>query len=176
MPGAKHGLVLKSCAPDLLTQRRNLLLEVYGKYRPNHEAKLKEAENLAKVLEPLALTVGGYDTADNFLPAEEFGRERYASHAEWYWIPVNGAPKKLSKPKKDPPMKKVLQFLGAQAPDLPLTVPDMLEKWEIAMKENPPPKPEPDLGGVSDMAGLSGLGDLSDLGSLGEAQNVKTEL
>ena len=45
MPGAKHGLVLKRCAPDLLTQRRNLLLEVYGKYRPNHEAKLKEARD-----------------------------------------------------------------------------------------------------------------------------------
>ena len=34
------------------------MLEIYGKFRSGHDVKLKEAENLARVLEPLDVTLG----------------------------------------------------------------------------------------------------------------------
>lgn len=128
---------------EIKTPKTNLLLEIYGKYRVGHEAKLKEVENLAAVLEPFSevLTVASYDTAENHLPREEFDRDKYASHTEWYWIPVSGSPAKLVKPKRDAPMKKVLNFVSSQAPELQLSVTDLMVKWEAAMKENPPPEP-----------------------------------
>lgn len=129
---------------ELKRPQTNLLLEIYGRYRANHEVKSKEVENLAQVLQPFTehVTVAGYDTAENYLPPEEFPREKYASHSEWYWIPVAGSATKLSKPKKDASMKKVLQFLTSHAPELQLSVPELFAKWEAAMKENPPPETE----------------------------------
>jgi len=148
---------------ELKSPQTNLLLEIYGRYRTNHEVKSKEVENLAQVLQPYAehVTVAGYDTADNYLPAE-FPREKYASHSEWYWIPVGGSATKLSKPKKDASVKKVLQFLtsqAAQVPELKLSSPELFAKWEAAMKENPPAGGSEDDGIIRD-ALPAGLEDL----------------
>jgi len=129
---------------ELKSPQTNLLVEIYGKYRPNHDVKSKEVENLAAVLKPFSehLTVASYDTAENYLPPEDFQRDKYAAYSEWYWIPVGGTAVKLSKPKKDPSIKKVLQFLSLHMPDLALSVPEMLVQFETAMKENPPPETE----------------------------------
>jgi len=118
--------------------QRQTLLEVFGKYRSDHEEKVMEAEVLAKVLEPFSetLTVGSYDTTENYLPAGEFAREEFASHAEWYWVPAGGGDiKKLSKPKKDPSMKKVVQFLKAQASGMDINVEEVMSAMN-AEKEN----------------------------------------
>merc|ERR1719330_2332062 len=87
---------------------RPLLVQLYGKYRQENEKKLKEAENLAKALEPHAeaLSVATYDTSDNYI-SPAFAREKYSSDTEWYWVPKEGVAGivKLTKPKKDAPIK-----------------------------------------------------------------------
>jgi len=146
--GEVKRVVWKSFQEDLKRPETDVLLVIFGKYRNGHESKSNEVENLARVLEPYAakLTVASYDTAENYLPPE-FHRDRFASYSEWYWISASGdAPKKLPKPKKDPPMKKVIQFLVSQAPSLGITAEDLQRQWEEALKENPPPKPL-DVGG-----------------------------
>lgn len=101
---------------------------------------------MATVLAPSAdiITVKRLDTSDNWLPST-FTRQKFSSDTEWYWIPAKGgAPKKLAKPKKDAPMKKVIQFLVAEAGEK-LEAADIMEKWENAMKENPPKTKESKL-------------------------------
>jgi len=121
--GQVRKLVWKSYK-EVLRPEKPFLLEVYGKYRENHDGKLKETEHLATALEPHsdAFTVASYDTSENYFPkADFFNREKYASDAEWYWVPAKGAAdserppiKKLMKPKKNVPVKKILEFVAEQ--------------------------------------------------------------
>lgn len=131
-----------------------LLLEVYGKYRSEHEKKAKETENLAKALEPFAdkVTVASYDTSDNYA-ASEFKREKYSSDTNWYWVPAASGQerppvKQLMKPKKDAPIKKVMEFLK-KVSGFDLDTGTLYARFEELMKENPPPTttPPPPMGG-----------------------------
>lgn len=122
-----------------------LLLEVFGKYRSDNEKKQTETENLAKVLEANSdsVTVASYDSSDNYVPAEDFQREKYSSDTEWYWVPKKEgdsrpAIKKLTKPKKDAPIRNVVEFLKKQS-GLDMDVEAVMKKFEDQMKENPPP-------------------------------------
>lgn len=161
---------------DIESSDRPMLLELHGKYRSEHERKQKEVENLAKALEPHAglLTVASYDTSDNYLPQGEFKRDKYSSDTEWYWVPAKPAGsdarpamKKLTKPKKDAPIKNVIEFavksLGASA----LNTEELMGRFDELMKENPPPAPAPpmdDLAGeMPDMSSIPGMGDLDKL-------------
>jgi len=122
-----------------------LLLEVYGKYRTDNDKKLKETENLARVLasHSAAVTLAAYDTADNYWPSGKFSREKYSSDTEWFWVSkpssASGGPAmtKLSKPKKDAPIKTVLEFLKKQS-GLDMDVSDTFAKFEAEMQANPP--------------------------------------
>lgn len=122
-----------------------LLLEVYGKYRTDNDKRLKEAENLAKVLasHSAGVTVAAYDTADNYWPTGKFSREKYSSDTEWFWVAKPStasdgpALTKLTKPKKDAPMKTVLEFLKKQS-GLDIDVADTFAKFEAEMQANPP--------------------------------------
>eukprot|EP00420_Gonyaulax_spinifera_P015677 CAMPEP_0197908272 /NCGR_PEP_ID=MMETSP1439-20131203/66543_1 /TAXON_ID=66791 /ORGANISM="Gonyaulax spinifera, Strain CCMP409" /LENGTH=92 /DNA_ID=CAMNT_0043529755 /DNA_START=6 /DNA_END=281 /DNA_ORIENTATION=+ len=85
-----------------------LLLEVYGSYRVKNPEEVKKAENLAKALEEYAdaFTVASLDSNENYLPPEDFSRQKYASDTEWFWVPKaegDAKPKMtmLTKPKKD---------------------------------------------------------------------------
>jgi len=159
-----------------------LLLEVYGKYRSDNEKRLKEVENLARLLEPHAeaLTVASYDAADNHLPQAEFKRDKYSSDTEWFWVPRGGGeastPTKLMKPKKDAPVRAVLEFVKKQA-GMDLDVDKAMQSFEDLMKENPPPTPAPlpPMDGAEGLGGLDspgGLGDLGDLGNLGGGEEA----
>merc|ERR1719401_902710 len=99
-----------------------LLLEMYGKYRSENEKKTKEAQHLAKTLEEVGgFTVASYDTSENYVPPGDFSRQKFSSDTEWYWVPAKPAGaerpaiKKLTKPKKDAPMKKVLEFAAKES-------------------------------------------------------------
>merc|ERR1711920_734392 len=61
---------------EIMNPERPLLLEIYGHYRKENEKKLKEMENLAKVLESHAeaFTIASFDTTDNYIPPEDFKR------------------------------------------------------------------------------------------------------
>lgn len=145
-----------------------LLLQVYGHYRPEHEKKQKEVENLAKALEPHAssLTIASYDTADNFLPTDDFKRDKFSSDTEWYWVPAKAAGadraaiRKLMKPKKDAPVKTVIEFAKEHS-GLPLDVEALEASFAALMLENPPlattpPPPMDEMGamGGADATGL----------------------
>lgn len=123
-----------------------------------------------------SVTLGKYDTSDNYLPQAGFKREKYASDTEWFWIPQGtGAAdlKKLMKPKKDAPIKAVVGFLKKQS-GLDLDVDSVMGKFEEKMQENPPPTTTPppqmdpmaDMGGMGDMGGLGGMGDMG-MGGMG---------
>mmetsp|Transcript_81492 Transcript_81492/g.264001 ORF Transcript_81492/g.264001 Transcript_81492/m.264001 type:complete len:684 (+) Transcript_81492:75-2126(+) len=155
---------------QVVTPEVPLLFEVFSKYRTEHEKKSKEVENLAKALEPHAdgVTVANYDTSDNYLPQDDFKREKYSSDTEWYWVPAstNGVQrppmKKLMKPKTDAPIKKVLEFLKKQS-GLDINVDETYKRFEELMTENPPPTttpppPMPDMGEAG-MGGMGGMGD-----------------
>jgi len=150
-----------------------LLLEVYGKYRTDNDKKLKETENLARVLasHSAAVTVAAYDTADNYWPTGKFSREKYSSDTEWFWVPKphlvpedGPTMTKLSKPKKDAPIKTVLEFLKKQS-GLDINVVDTFAKFEAEMQANPPSTttlpPLPPTSGAGDAppfgAGLDSL-------------------
>jgi len=116
--GTVKRIAWKSWKEDILAPKTNVLLEIFGKYRTDHERKLKQVESFAKALSVSSekLTVASYDTSENYLPPGAFSRERFASHSEWYWIPAGGgSPTKLAKPKKDASIEKVIRFLKSQA-------------------------------------------------------------
>merc|ERR1740121_667210 len=174
--GMHKQLVWKSFK-EMENPERPLLLQLYGKYRQENEKKLKEAENLAKVLEPHAdaLSVATYDTADNYV-AEAFKREQYSSDTEWIWVPKTGIASgvKLQKPKKDAPIKAVLQFAKKQS-GLDFDVDVVMQEFEKLMVENPPettPPPPPmpdmgDMGGMGGMGSMGGMGGMDGLGAMG---------
>eukprot|EP00927_Polykrikos_kofoidii_P005635 TRINITY_DN12234_c0_g1_i1.p1 TRINITY_DN12234_c0_g1~~TRINITY_DN12234_c0_g1_i1.p1 ORF type:complete len:707 (-),score=117.94 TRINITY_DN12234_c0_g1_i1:275-2395(-) len=169
---------------------RPLLLQLFGKWRADNEIKEKELENLAKALQPHAsiVTVASYDTSNNFLPDEEFKREKYSADTEWYWVPAKAvgdearlAARKLTKPKKDAPIETVIDFVAKEANSETLDAADIKQRFEALMKENPAPaKPanDPrlgghpgaggleDLGGMPDMSGLEGLRGMPDMAGL----------
>merc|ERR1712232_1407598 len=114
--------------------------------------------------------VASYDTGDNYNPGTEFKREKYASDTEWYWVTKDGA-KMLTNPKKDAPIKTVLEFAKKQS-GLGIDVEAYMANFEQMMKDRPPvtttlppmPDPGPGSGGMPDM---SSLGDMSGLGGMG---------
>jgi thiol-disulfide isomerase/thioredoxin len=131
---------------EIALPQKPLLLEMFGKYRTDNEKKTKEVENLAKALEPHAdkFIVASYDSSDNHVPSE-FKREKYSSDTVWYWVPAAAGQErppivKLMKPKKEAPIKKVLQFLKKQS-DFDLDTDALNTRFEELMKENPPPTP-----------------------------------
>lgn len=146
---------------EIHSPEKPLLLEVFGKYRENNDAKLKETSHLAAALEIYAdaFTVASYDTSDNYFPkADFFNREKYNSDPEWYWVPAKGAVdserppiKKLTKPKKNIPVKKVLEFAAEQL-GASFSVDDALAKYEQLLKDDPvvtttmPPYKPPAMG------------------------------
>lgn len=137
--GTVKNVVWNSFKEDVETPETNVLLEISGKYRMDNDKKHTEVDNLATALVHFAesITVKRLDTSENWLPST-FTRQKFSSDTEWYWIPAKGGvPKKLTKPKKDASMKKVIQFLKAEAGDK-FEVADIMEKWESAMKDNPP--------------------------------------
>lgn len=105
-----------------------------------------------------------------------FKREKYSSDTEWYWVPAKPAGaearpaiQKLLKPKKDAPIRAVIEFAAKQAGQ-GLQVDDLMKRFEELMKENPPPTTtpmppmDPPLGGdEAAMEGLQGMGDLEKL-------------
>eukprot|EP00747_Dinoflagellata_sp_TGD_P186490 gnl/TRDRNA2_/TRDRNA2_43527_c0_seq1.p1 gnl/TRDRNA2_/TRDRNA2_43527_c0~~gnl/TRDRNA2_/TRDRNA2_43527_c0_seq1.p1 ORF type:complete len:711 (+),score=201.64 gnl/TRDRNA2_/TRDRNA2_43527_c0_seq1:37-2169(+) len=149
-----------------------LLLEVYGKYRPDNEQKLHEIKHLAKVLEKHAASfvVAGYDSSENYVPSEDFKREKYASHTEWYWVPAKGTAAsrgpvvKMTKPKKDPATKDVIKF-AAKVSGVEINVDEVTAAFDKLMEEDPPPKkPSPPKGGFP---GMDGMGDMGGMGGMG---------
>uniref|UniRef100_A0A7S4SQE6 CS domain-containing protein n=1 Tax=Alexandrium monilatum TaxID=311494 RepID=A0A7S4SQE6_9DINO len=167
---------------EVTSPEKPLLMQVYGKYRSEHEKKEKEVENLAKVLEPYSesLTVATYDSSDNYVPPEDIQRDKYSSDTEWFWVPkVEGgerpAIKKLMKPKKDAPINTVIEFAKKQS-GLDIDVSATMQKFEEQMKENPPPTttPPPPLPSMGDSGlDMGAGGDMMD--SLGGMQE-KMEL
>merc|ERR1712232_862771 len=176
-----------------------LLVEVYGKFRPENERKATEASHLAEVLAPYAdsFTVASYDTGDNYNPGTEFKREKYSSDTEWYWVAKDGT-KMITKPKKDAPIKTVIEFAKKQS-GLDIDVDAEMVKFDQMMKDRPPvtttlpPMPGkgdgkggmPDLsslggGGMPDLSGLGagggGMPDLSSLGDMAGLGNAKADL
>lgn len=111
-----------------------LLLEVFGKYRENNERRLVEAVSLAKALASHAdrFAVASYDASENYLPPDQFKRDKYSSDTEWFWVPTDGSGiKKLMKPKKDAPIKNVLEFVKKQS-GLEVDVKDLMVKFNFA--------------------------------------------
>eukprot|EP00418_Pyrodinium_bahamense_P051959 CAMPEP_0179179576 /NCGR_PEP_ID=MMETSP0796-20121207/88878_1 /TAXON_ID=73915 /ORGANISM="Pyrodinium bahamense, Strain pbaha01" /LENGTH=685 /DNA_ID=CAMNT_0020883245 /DNA_START=1 /DNA_END=2058 /DNA_ORIENTATION=+ len=153
-----------------------LLLEVFGKYRTDHEKHLKESENLAKALEPFAdsFAVASYDSSENYLPPEDFSKGKYSYEASWYWVPKKEGTEKPAKKElaKAKDMKKVLEFLKKHS-GLDIDLQATMEKFEGLMKENPPvtttlpPMPsDGGMGGMGDMGGLGGMGGMGGLDGL----------
>jgi len=172
--GAVKKLVWKSYK-EITSPEKPLLLELYGKYRADHPKKEKEAQHLATVLDGVvdSFAVASYDTGDNYIPPADFTRAKYSSDTEWYWVPAKAAGSerapiiKLTKPKKDAPIKKVLEFALKQS-GATFIVDELLAKHEILMVEDPPPAtPAPSMG---DMGGAGGMGGMmGDLGGMGGA-------
>lgn len=174
---------------EILEPQRPLLLELMGKYRSEHERKGTEATNLATALSAHSerFTVASYDTADNYLPPGDFKRDKFSSDTEWYWIPAKASGQarpeaiKLTKPKKDAPIKTVLEFVGKVGG---VNVDETMQRFEELMKENPPPAPPPrkdmkdfdpmggmppggmDFGGMGDPGHLGGMSDLGSLAGM----------
>jgi len=183
--GMVRQLAWKSYA-EIESPERPLLLEVFGKYRGDNEKKLKEAENLATALQPYAtaFTVASYDTAENYKP-DVFKRDKYSSDTEWFWVPTKGAGesergpmKQLMKPKKDAPIKKVIEFVKKMSGS-DIDVDATMSKFEELMKENPPqiPTPQPGMGDgdMDDMGGMEGMEGLEGIPGMGNME-AKEEL
>jgi len=168
--GMVKKLVWKSYK-DISRPEKPLLLEMYGKYRQDHEKKSKEAQHLAAVLEAV-VDVGSYDTSDNYMPAGDFKRDKYSSDTEWYWVPAKPAgaerpaAKKLMKPKKDAPIKNVLEFAAKQL-EGSFKVEDILTAFEKLMVDDPPATPPPMAGGMGGMGGMDALGGMGGMDALG---------
>ncbi|CAE8689609.1 unnamed protein product, partial [Polarella glacialis] len=133
-------------------------------YRADNEKKLTEVANLAVALEKFAdnLTVASFDTSENHLPHEHFPRQKHSSDTEWFWVSKHGAMKKLTKPKKDAPVRKVVEFVKAQAishhafaAEATVDVVEVMAKFDEAKKANPAPEAP---------KGSEGMPDLQDLG------------
>merc|ERR1712093_526852 len=129
---------------EISSPQRPLLLELYGKYRQDHEKKSKEVEHLAKILESVdSFDVASYDTSDNYVPTMDFKREKYSSDNEWYWVPAKPADaerppmKKLMKPKKDAPIKNVIEFAAKQSGGS-FDAENIMAKLEKLMTDDPP--------------------------------------
>jgi len=157
---------------EIRQPEKPLLLELYGKYRAEHERKTKEIEHLTKALDSVvdSFTLASYDTSDNYLPTEDFKRDKYSSDTEWYWVPAQGtdgtraAAKKLTKPKKDAPIKTVVEFAAKQST---FSVEDVMTKFEKLMEEDPPPAPAPPPLTMDGDGPGNKLGDLGTLGQMG---------
>merc|ERR1712232_865002 len=153
-----------------------LLVKVYGKFRPENERKATEASHLAEVLAPYAdsFTVASYDTGDNYNPGTEFKREKYSSDTEWYWVAKDGA-KMLTKPKKDAPIKTVIEFAKKQS-GLEIDVDAEMTKFEQMMKDRPPVTATlPPMPGGFDGKGAGGMPDI-DMSSLGDLSGIGDHL
>lgn len=60
-----------------------------------------------------------YDTTDNYLPPEEFERDKYLTSSEWYWVPAKaaGAAERAPATKletRDPPTRTLVEFAAKQ--------------------------------------------------------------
>jgi len=182
--GVHKQLVWKTYG-EMEKPERPLLVQVYSKFRQDNEKKLKEAENLAKLLEPQAevFSIATYETSDNYV-AEAFKREKYSSDTDWLWIPKAGIAHsvKLTKPKKDAPIKAVLQFAKKQS-ELDVDVDELMKEFEKLMVDNPPittttppPPPMGDMGGMGGMDGMDGMGGMDELGGLGGMPDLSSLL
>lgn len=175
-PGQVKRVVWKTYA-DIQKPATPVLLEVFGRYRANHELKVTEANNLASTFAEFGfeLLVASFDTSENYLPPQDIKREKYSSDTEWYWVPkvdggVRPPMRKLTKPKKDAPIKAVVEFLKKQS-GYEINVDAVIERFEALMKENPPPTTTAppsmgDMGGLGGLGGMGGMGDMPDLSSL----------
>merc|ERR1712183_452094 len=111
---------------------------------------------------------------------------KYASDTEWYWVAKDGA-KMLTKPKKDAPIKTVLEFAKKQS-GLDIDVDAEMVKFDQMMKDRPPvtttlppmPGKGDGKGGMPDLSGLGagggGMPDLSSLGDMAGLGNAKADL
>lgn len=178
---------------EIRSPEKPVLLEIHGKYRQEHERKAKEAEHLASTVHESeagkSFVVASLDTSDNYVPPEDFKRDKYSSDTEWYWVtkgsdPLHPTVKKLMKPKKDAPIKNVIEFAGKMLGADALNVEDAISKFEKLMKDDPPPaapkamdpitmdgmgKGKTGLEGLGDMGGMGGMmGDMGGMGGLGD--------
>jgi thiol-disulfide isomerase/thioredoxin len=111
---------------EIMNPEKPILMEMFGKYRQDNDHKLHQTEVLADVLDQAddSFTVASYDTSENYLPGYtpgNFKRQKYASETEWFWVPAKPAGEarpaitKLMKPKKDAPVKNVVDFALKQS-------------------------------------------------------------
>merc|ERR1719401_2958712 len=105
---------------------------------------VQDVANLATVLAKHSgsFTVASYDTSDNYLPQDEFKRDKYSSDTEWYWVPAAPAgggkrpeAKKLMKPKKDAPMDKVIDFASQSLGGSVMNVEELQGKFKELVAE-----------------------------------------
>lgn len=160
---------------DISAPEKPLLLQVYGKHRIDNDRNTMMLRHLASALEPMSdsLTVASYDTSDNYLPPQDFKRDKDASDTEWYWVPAKPPDaerppiKKLMKPKKDAPIHTALEF-AAKHIGASLSMEETMAKFEQLMEENPPPKKTETMAAIT-MDGMGGSGgDLGDMGNSGK--------
>merc|ERR1712222_42266 len=100
------------------------------------------------------------------------------SDTEWYWVPTQvGASeklsvKKLTKPKKDAQVEKVLDFVLKQS-DVKDNLEELNQKFRELMKSDPPPTTTP----LPDMSKMGGMGDMDDaMASMGGLGAMRDEM
>jgi len=153
---------------EIRSPERPLLLEVFGKFRDDEETRKANIKNLAAALKPEAglLTLAQYDTTDNYLPPEEFERDKYLTSSEWYWVPAKaaGAAERAPATKletRDPPTRTLVEFAAKQL-GASLDVEAVMARFEEETKANPPPPPPPPRPTQTSMGDLEGM-DPADL-------------
>jgi len=143
--GEVKRLVWKSWG-EIVDPGTPILLEVMGRYRSEHERRDKEVENLARSLQAYSdrVVVASFDTSSNYFDRELLKREKYSSDTEWYWVPLredgqeSSKLRKLGKPRKDAPMKAVVEFFKKQS-SIDFDVEEIMTNFEELMVQNPPP-------------------------------------
>lgn len=167
---------------EIRAPEKPLLLEMYGKYRPDDVSKMMETQHLASAFEPMSdsMTVARYDASENYLPPGDFKRDKFSTDTEWYWVPAKPSDaerppiKKLTKHKTDAPMEDVVEFAAAQMGDS-LNIEDTMERFDQFMEDDPPPEKTPTMAPVTmDQMGM-GMGG-GDLGAMGLSSDMARNL